>query len=123
MFTQLALVLLLWGTMCGGLALISDVAVILTDRVAAAQEGVVLPGWVNGRTCMTAVALLVLFPLCLRRHMREVRAVDTHFSVIPDNFITLLVCNLLDALPVSTHSCRCLVGSMLAPAAQGGCHS
>lgn len=73
-FTQLALILLLWGTMCGGLALISDVGVILIDRVAAAQGDWVLPDWVNGRTCMTAVALLVLFPLCLQRHMREVGA-------------------------------------------------
>lgn len=72
MFTQLALVLLLWGTMCGGLALISDVGVILIDRLAAAGGEWVLPVWVNGRSCMTAVALLVLFPLCLQRHMREV---------------------------------------------------
>lgn len=71
-FTQLALVLLLWGTMCGGLALISDVGVILIDRLAAAGGEWVLPVWVNGRSCMTAVALLVLFPLCLQRHMREV---------------------------------------------------
>jgi hypothetical protein len=74
-FTQLALILLLWGTMCGGLALISDVAVILIDRVAA-HGGWVLPAWVNGRTVMTAIALLVLFPLCLRRHMREVSVLD-----------------------------------------------
>jgi hypothetical protein len=71
-FTQLALVMLLWGTMCGGLALISDVGVILIDRLAAGQSGWDVPGWVNGRTCMTVVALLVLFPLCLQRHMREV---------------------------------------------------
>jgi hypothetical protein len=32
-----------------------------------------LPGWVNGRSCMAGVAVLVLFPLCLQRHMREVR--------------------------------------------------
>jgi hypothetical protein len=72
-FTQVSLVLLLWGTMCGGLALINDVGVILIDRLAGAEEGVTLPDWINGRTCMTAVALLVLFPLCLQRHMREVR--------------------------------------------------
>lgn len=72
-FTQLALILLLWGTMCGGLALISDVAVILTDRLAAIEGSWALPHWVNGRSCMAAVALLVLFPLCLQRHMREVR--------------------------------------------------
>lgn len=76
MFTQLSLIVLLWGTMCGGLALISDVGVILIDRLAAAQQGGGswdVPDWVNGRTCMAAVALFVLFPLCLQRHMREVR--------------------------------------------------
>lgn len=64
--------MLLWGTLCGGLALISDVGVILIDRLAAAEGGWHPPDWVNGRTCMTAVALLVLYPLCLQRHMREV---------------------------------------------------
>lgn len=68
-FTQVSLVLLLWGTMCGGLCLISDVGHMLLQRLGEGQ----LPGWVNGRSCMAAVALLVLFPLCLQRHMREVR--------------------------------------------------
>ena len=57
MFTQVSLVLLLWGTMCGGLCLISDVGHMLLQRLG---EGA-LPGWVNGRSCMAAVALLVLF--------------------------------------------------------------
>lgn len=68
-FTQVSLVLLLWGTMCGGLCLISDVGHMLLQRLGQGD----LPGWVNGRSCMAAVALLVLFPLCLQRHMREVR--------------------------------------------------
>jgi hypothetical protein len=68
-FTQVSLVLLLWGTMCGGLCLISDVGHMLLQRLGEGD----LPGWVNGRSCMAAVALLVLFPLCLQRHMREVR--------------------------------------------------
>ena len=68
-FTQVSLVLLLWGTMCGGLCLISDVGHMLLQRLGEGE----LPGWVNGRSCMAAVALLVLFPLCLQRHMREVR--------------------------------------------------
>ena len=70
-FTQITLVLLLWGTMCGGLALISDVAVIMVEKGFAGEGDV--PAWLNGRTCMTAVTLLVLYPLCLQRHMREVR--------------------------------------------------
>eukprot|EP00878_Enallax_costatus_P034668 GHUV01038458.1.p1 GENE.GHUV01038458.1~~GHUV01038458.1.p1 ORF type:complete len:126 (+),score=14.95 GHUV01038458.1:183-560(+) len=70
-FTQISLVLLLWGTMCGGLALISDVGYMLVHKLTT-DQGLTPPIWVNGRTCMTAVALLVLFPLCLQRHMREV---------------------------------------------------
>ena len=69
-FTQVTLVLLLWGTMCGGLALISDVAVIMVHK--GFGDGHPASTYLNGRTCMTAVAILVLYPLCLQRHMREV---------------------------------------------------
>lgn len=72
-FTQVSLVLLLWGTMCGGLALISDVGYMLVQKLTT-DQGWSPPEWLNGRTCMTAVALFVLFPLCLQRHMREVGA-------------------------------------------------
>ncbi len=70
-FTQASLVALLWGTLCGGLALISDVGYILTAK-AYGETGP--PPFVSGRTCMVAVTLLVLFPLCNTRHMRQVRA-------------------------------------------------
>lgn len=76
-FTQVSLVLLLWGTMCGGLALISDVGYILVQKLTT-DQGYAPPNWLNGRTCMTAVALFVLFPLCLQRHMREVGAPLLH---------------------------------------------
>lgn len=59
--------------MCGGLALISDVGYILVQK-STTDQGWEPPTWLNGRTCMTAVALFVLFPLCLQRHMREVGA-------------------------------------------------
>lgn len=68
--TQVALLLLLWGTLCGGLALLSDVAVVMADQ---AFPGGQAPAWLNGRVLMTALALLVVFPLCLQRHMRQVR--------------------------------------------------
>jgi hypothetical protein len=80
-FTQITLVLLLWGTMCGGLALISDVAVIMVDKGWA--QGQPVPPWINGRTCMAAVAVLVLFPLCLQRHMREVGAWEEAAAAAP----------------------------------------
>uniref|UniRef100_A0A383VGQ9 Amino acid transporter transmembrane domain-containing protein n=1 Tax=Tetradesmus obliquus TaxID=3088 RepID=A0A383VGQ9_TETOB len=85
-FTQISLVLLLWGTMCGGLCLISDVGHMLLQRLGEGQ----LPGWVNGRSCMAAVALLVLFPLCLQRHMRELEKAATAGVVVVAGLIALL---------------------------------
>ncbi|WIA15022.1 hypothetical protein OEZ85_001723 [Tetradesmus obliquus] len=85
-FTQVSLVLLLWGTMCGGLCLISDVGHMLLQRLGEGQ----LPGWVNGRSCMAAVALLVLFPLCLQRHMRELEKAATAGVVVVAGLIALL---------------------------------
>lgn len=72
--TQVALLLLLWGTLCGGLALLSDVAVVMAEQAFPGGEA---PAWLNGRVLMTALALLVLFPLCLQRHMRQLEAAAT----------------------------------------------
>ncbi|KAI8464659.1 MAG: transmembrane amino acid transporter protein-domain-containing protein [Monoraphidium minutum] len=66
--TQVALLLLLWGTLCGGLALLSDVAVVMAAQAFPPGEA---PPWLSGRVLMSALALLVLFPLCLQRHMRQ----------------------------------------------------
>eukprot|EP00882_Tetradesmus_deserticola_P021587 GHRQ01023369.1.p1 GENE.GHRQ01023369.1~~GHRQ01023369.1.p1 ORF type:complete len:212 (+),score=81.99 GHRQ01023369.1:248-883(+) len=49
-----------------------------------------LPGWVNGRSCMAAVAVLVLFPLCLQRHMRELEKAATAGVVVVVGLIALL---------------------------------
>lgn len=54
-----------------GLALISDVALVMADQAWPGGEA---PEWCSGRLLMAAMALLVLFPLCLQRHMRQVRA-------------------------------------------------
>eukprot|EP00879_Flechtneria_rotunda_P030662 GHRR01033328.1.p1 GENE.GHRR01033328.1~~GHRR01033328.1.p1 ORF type:complete len:419 (+),score=127.36 GHRR01033328.1:532-1788(+) len=88
-FTQISLLLLLWGTLCGGLALISDVGHILVVRLSAV-EGYTPPLWLNGRTCMTAVALLVLYPLCLQRRMRELETAATAGVVLVVALIALL---------------------------------
>ncbi|KAF6264352.1 hypothetical protein COO60DRAFT_177404 [Scenedesmus sp. NREL 46B-D3] len=72
--------------MCGGLCLISDVGHMLLQRLGQGD----LPGWVNGRSCMAAVALLVLFPLCLQRHMRELEKAATAGVVVVVGLIALL---------------------------------
>eukprot|EP00877_Chromochloris_zofingiensis_P007157 jgi/Chrzof1/2695/Cz11g25150.t1 len=87
-FTQASLIVLLWGTMCGGLALISDVGYIMVTR--AFEDEHPYAGWVNGRSCMILVALLVLYPLCLQRHMRELETAATAGVVLVLLLIGLL---------------------------------
>ena len=69
-FTQVNLILLLFGTLCGGLAFLSDVARVMVqksfpDAIPCLSQ--------DGRLTMVAVVLLVLVPLCLQRHIRQVR--------------------------------------------------
>ena len=72
--TQASLLLLLWGTLCGGLALISDVAVVMAHQAFKHGEA---PAWLGGRVLMAGLALGVVFPLCLQRHMRQLEAAAT----------------------------------------------
>jgi sodium-coupled neutral amino acid transporter 11 len=69
--TQISLVLLLFGTLCGDIALLAD-----TGRIAA---GDLFPGgapeWLvagDGRTVMAALVIVVVLPLSCMRRMREV---------------------------------------------------
>ena len=70
MFTQASLVLLLYGTLCGGLAFLSDVARIMVQKGLPDAPDLLKD---DGRLVMVAVVLCVLYPLCLLRHIREVR--------------------------------------------------
>ncbi|GBF99780.1 amino acid transporter [Raphidocelis subcapitata] len=72
--TQASLLLLLWGTLTSGLALISDVALVAAHH-AFPRGGV--PPWMSGRVLMAAMAVGVLFPLCLQRHMRQLETAAT----------------------------------------------
>lgn len=62
--TQASLILLLYGTMCGGLAFLSDVARIMVLKGLPGQAPELLER--DGRPVMIVVVLLVLFPLCLQ---------------------------------------------------------
>lgn len=103
-FTQASLILLLYGTMCGGLSLLSDVCstVLATaatlwceggpDRCALGPDGAPASPWpwVSGRgLCLAAVAL-VLGPLCVQRHMRGLERAATAGLVIVVGLIALL---------------------------------
>ncbi|KAG2499638.1 hypothetical protein HYH03_002577 [Edaphochlamys debaryana] len=69
-FTQVSLILLLYGTLCGGLAFLSDVARVM---VLKGFPPGVAPELLqrDGRPVMVFTVLTVLLPLCLQRHIRE----------------------------------------------------
>lgn len=68
--TQASLILLLYGTLCGGLAFLSDVARIMVQKGLPGHAPALLAE--DGRPVMVGVVLLVLYPLCLQRHIRQV---------------------------------------------------
>ncbi len=76
--TQANLIGLLFGTLCCALALTADVGKLLVDRAAGEQP---LPSWLTGRVCMAFVVCTVLVPLCMQRHMRQVRGCHVGIGV------------------------------------------
>lgn len=72
--TQCSLMLLLFGTMCGGLALVSDIG-LKAVKAAVKRPPEFLVS--SGRPVMCLVAVLVLYPLCLQRKMRQLERVAT----------------------------------------------
>ncbi|KAK9817843.1 hypothetical protein WJX72_002950 [[Myrmecia] bisecta] len=69
--TQVSLILLLFGTIVGDFALISDVAARALDKLTYPAEP---PSWLlngDGRALMAIIAVLLVFPLCCLRRMRS----------------------------------------------------
>ena len=66
---QASLLIQLWGTICCGLCMVSDVSVIAAHRAYAGHSP---PSWLDRRVVTSTLAFLVLFPLCLQRHIRQV---------------------------------------------------
>ncbi|GLI61167.1 hypothetical protein VaNZ11_003454 [Volvox africanus] len=69
-FTQVSLILLLYGTLCGGLAFLSDVARVMVQKGLRDGEAPALLA-ADGRPIMILTVLTVLLPLCLQRHIRQ----------------------------------------------------
>ncbi|GLC55693.1 hypothetical protein PLESTB_001015400 [Pleodorina starrii] len=69
-FTQVSLILLLYGTLCGGLAFLSDVARVMVLKGLGPGEAPPLLA-ADGRPVMVLTVLTVLLPLCLQRHIRQ----------------------------------------------------
>ncbi|GFR48278.1 hypothetical protein Agub_g10053 [Astrephomene gubernaculifera] len=70
LFTQGALILLLFGTLCGGLAFLSDVARVMVNQGLGPGSAPPLLEQ-DGRPVMVLTVLLVLLPLCMQRHIRQ----------------------------------------------------
>ncbi|KAG2436229.1 hypothetical protein HXX76_006540 [Chlamydomonas incerta] len=69
-FTQVSLILLLYGTLCGGLAFLSDVARVMVSKgLGPGRAPALLES--DGRPVMVLTVLTVLLPLCLQRHIRQ----------------------------------------------------
>ncbi|KAG2497084.1 hypothetical protein HYH03_005078 [Edaphochlamys debaryana] len=95
-FSQISLILLLYGTMCGGLAFLSDVARVL------AKQGLG-PGLApellmrDGRPLMLVMLAGVLLPLCLQRHIRQFEKAATAGVVVVVALCAVIVWRAVDA--------------------------
>uniref|UniRef100_A0A7S0S1I6 Amino acid transporter transmembrane domain-containing protein n=1 Tax=Chlamydomonas leiostraca TaxID=1034604 RepID=A0A7S0S1I6_9CHLO len=108
--TQVSLILLLYGTMCGGLAFLSDVARIMVLKGLPASDQPPPPatgggavagaswwqGWLelarrDGRPVMLLVVACVLYPLCLQRYIRQFERAATVGVVVVITLMTLVI--------------------------------
>ena len=79
MLTQVSLILLLFGTIVGDFALISDVSARAFKGLAAPDTP---PAWLvayDGRGTMCLFAVVAVYPLCCLKGMRQVGLAYIHF--------------------------------------------
>ncbi len=77
--TQVSLILLLFGTIVGDFALISDVSARAFKGLAAPDTA---PAWLvayDGRGTMCLFAVVAVYPLCCLKGMRQVGLAHIHF--------------------------------------------
>jgi len=77
--TQISLILLLFGTIVGDFALISDVSARAFKGLAAPDTP---PAWLvayDGRGTMCLFAVVAVYPLCCLKGMRQVGLAHNHF--------------------------------------------
>ena len=85
--TQVALVLLLFGTVIGDFALLADVGQRALRQLSPAAPEILVGH--DGRGVMVALVLCVVFPLCLlRRHALWPLAIARHFAIYPVIFLS-----------------------------------
>ncbi|KAL4422426.1 hypothetical protein ABPG75_008623 [Micractinium tetrahymenae] len=74
--TEVCLILLLFGNLCGDLCLLADMGSIAAQELFPGGP----PGWLvagGGRAMMAVLAAIVVFPLSCVRHMRELERIAT----------------------------------------------
>ncbi|KAL3136879.1 hypothetical protein ABBQ32_006491 [Trebouxia sp. C0010 RCD-2024] len=89
--TQISLILLLFGTIVGDFALISDVSARAFKNLAAPDTP---PAWLvayDGRGTMCLFALIAVFPLCCLKGMRQLEAVATVGVVVILGVLAVIV--------------------------------
>ena len=72
--TQASLVLLLFGTVCGDIALLAEVAPRSLARLFPAAANPTSASLPSGRLCAAVLTLVVVAPLCFLRRMRSLEA-------------------------------------------------
>lgn len=89
--TQVALVLLLFGTLCGDLALLSDLGVMALEGVGGR---VAVPAWLmagQGRVIMALVTLCVVMPLSMLRNFRQLEGAASAGVTLVAGLVGVLV--------------------------------
>ncbi|KXZ50238.1 hypothetical protein GPECTOR_17g876 [Gonium pectorale] len=89
-FTQVSLLLLLFGTLCGGLAFLSDVARVMVQQGLGPGNAPALLER-DGRPVMVLTVLAVLLPLCLQRHIRQFEKAATVGVVVVVALCSIIV--------------------------------
>mmetsp|Transcript_4826 Transcript_4826/g.13876 ORF Transcript_4826/g.13876 Transcript_4826/m.13876 type:complete len:470 (+) Transcript_4826:249-1658(+) len=88
--TQVSLVVLLLGTMCGDCAVLHDAGLRTVHKLWLGSP----PDWLlwsNGRVIEVMIVVLLVFPLCLLRRMRSLEAAAYAGSVVVVSIIVIIV--------------------------------
>lgn len=90
--TQLSLVVLLLGTLCGDCALLHDVGIRTVHNLWLGPPPAWLM-WGQGRVIEVLAVLLIVFPLCLLRRMRSLETVAYAGSVVVVAIVAIIMHN------------------------------
>ena len=105
--TQISLILLLFGTIVGDFALISDVSARAFTGLAAPSKP---PAWLvayDGRGTMCLFALVAVFPLCCLKGMRQVRQARYTAMLLWNHHVPVMDVFMFELLQTATVDLHC----------------